>query len=157
MRTGRRSAAVALAAGGVAALLSSVTTLTTLLGLASVAVLAVGLRALSRPLVSVAALGLFGALLLGGGASTRPDLTLAAGIATLLSWTFAQTAVDLPGSLGTAPTARLERTHVAGTTAVVGATGIATYLLYGLDWGRLPPLAVACLLVGAVSLTVAFR
>jgi len=157
VRTGRPSAVAALLAGGVAALLVSVTTVTTLMGLAAVTVLAVGLRHRSRSLVTLGALGLFGALLLSGGVSTRPGLTLAAGVGSLLCWTFAQTAVDLSGSLGTARTDRLERTHLAGTTALVAATAIVLDVLYRVDWGTLPPLAVACLLAGAVSLTIAFR
>lgn len=150
------STIAALAAAAVAALLAGVSTLTTVLGLTGVAVLAGGLWRRSRPVVTVAALCLLGATLLGGGASARPGLTLLAGVATLLSWTFAQTAVDLDHALGETPTGRLERTHVAGTTALVGGCGVVTYALYVVDWGQLPPLAVACLLVGAVSLVAAF-
>lgn len=149
------STVTALAAATVAALLASVSTLTTVLGLAGVAVLTGGLWRRSRPVVTIAALCLLGATLLAGGVSTRPGLTLLAGVATLLSWTFAQTVVDLDHALGESPTGRLERTHVAGTTALVGGCGVVTYALYIVEWGTLPPLAVAALLVGAVSLVVA--
>lgn len=154
---GRIVALAAVLAALLAAVLTGQTTAATLLGLGSVALLGASQVRASRPLASVAAVGLFGATVLAASADAGAGQLLAAGVATLLAWTFAHAAVDLRRSVATAPTRDHELAHIAGTSALVAGAAVPGYLVYTIEWGSVPPLAVALLLVAAVSLTAALR
>lgn len=79
---------------------------------------------------------------------------LAAAGAIVLAWTVGRTSVELRGDLSEAATRRLEATHVAGTTVLVGgATGIA--VLPEVVTVRPSPLGLALVVFGAVTLTTA--
>lgn len=154
---GRLTGAVAVLAGLTAFALTGVGTLATLVGLGSVLLLVVSLVRPNRALATLAGMGLFGELVLAVAAGAGTGQVLAAGVGVVLAWTFAHAAIDLGRSVGTARSRDLELAHVAGTTAVVAGPGVGLYLVYSVDWGSLPPLALALLLFGAVALTAALR
>lgn len=154
---GRVVAATAVIAAALGALLAGHTTAATLVGLGSLLVLGVSLYRSSRVLATVAAVGLFGATVLAATAPAGAGQVLAAGVATVLAWTFAHASIDLRRSAGTAPARDHELAHVAGTTALVAGGALPIYLVYSIEWDGVPPLAVALLLAGAVALTAALR
>lgn len=154
---GRVTGAVAVVAAVVAFLLTGVDTVATLVGFGSVLALVAALRRSNRPLVTLAGLGLFGAVLLAGAGGASPESLVSAGVAVLLAWTFAQSTVDLRESVGRARSRDAELAHVAGTTALAAGLAAPVYLVYTVDWGDLPTVAAALLVIGAVSLTAGLR
>lgn len=154
---GRLTAGAAALAGLSAFALTGVGTLATLTGLAALCLLVAALYRSSRILATLSGTGLFGELVLAAASGVPAGQLLAAGVGVLLAWTFAHSAIDLRQSVGTARSREMELAHLAGTTALVAGPGIGLYLVYSVDWGTVPPLALALLLFGAVSLTAALR
>ncbi|SFR88101.1 hypothetical protein SAMN05216559_0445 [Halomicrobium zhouii] len=154
---GRITGGAAAMAGLSAFVLTGVDTLATLVGVASVLLLLTALGRSSRVLATLAGVGLFGELVLAAASGAPAGPLLAAAVGIILSWTFAHAAIDLAESVGTAPSRDLELAHLAGTTAVVAGPAVALYLVYSVEWGSVPPLALALILFGAVSLTAALR
>lgn len=154
---GRSTGLVAVLAAVVAFLLVGVSTAATLAGAGGVGLVLVGLYRGSRVLATVAGVALFGALVLAAAGGAGPGQSLAAGVASVLAWTFAHAALDLRESVGAAPSRDHELAHVAGTTGLVGGVAVSLHLVYSVDWGAVPPLAAALLLFGGVALTAALR
>jgi len=158
MNPGRASAALALLAAVASLMATGVTTFATvagLLGMASIAAAVV----FDRPLgVLCGALALAAAIPLAslGGAST-PALVVA-GVATALAYDLADAAIESRRSFDPpARTGRAELAHALGVTVLLGLVGGSVYLVYAATAGSGSPLAVALLLLGAVSLTAATR
>lgn len=154
---GRTTGVAAVLAGLATALLTGVTTQATVVGLGGVVVLLASLYRSSRVLATVGAAALFGSVILAGVAGAGAGQLLAGGAGAVLAWTFAHAAIDLRVSVGVAPTQDHELAHVTGTTAIVAGGAVPIYVVYSIDWGTVPPVAVALLLVGAVALTAALR
>jgi len=155
-QAGLVTGAVAVACGVVAFVLAAVDTVTVLAGAAGILALALGYARQSRRLADTGVACLFCELLVAAVAGLGPVLALAAAVALVLAWTFAHSAVDLRGSLGSAPSRDLELIHLAGTTGVVVAAAVVAFAGAGLSLGADPTVALAFLL-GAVGLTAALR
>lgn len=135
--------------------LAGTTTTATLAGVGGVVLIGLSRYRGSRPLATVGAIALFGAVVFAAFAGAGRGQVLVAGAGTFLAWTFAHAAVDLPASVGTAPSRDHELAHVAGTSALVVGGAVPAYVVSTVEWGRVPALAVALLVLAAVALTVA--
>jgi hypothetical protein len=156
MKPGRASAALALLAAVASLIAVGVTTFATVAGLLGVASIAAAV-VFDRPLgVVCGALALAAAIPLAslGGAGT-PALVLAA-VATALAYDLADAAIETRRLFDSAGrTGRAELAHALGVTVLLGLVGGGVYLVYAATAGATSPLAVALLLLGAVSLTAA--
>lgn len=141
------SALAALVAGGASSWIGLA------LGGAGVAVLAAGVALARHDAVSLGAAALFGGVLAAGvqGAPVAP--LLAGGVATVVAWDSAGTAIDLGAQLGReAPTRRLELVHAAGTALVGGLAATAGWSIYQISLGSRPLTGPVFLLVAALCL-----
>lgn len=114
-------------------------------------VLVLGVRVGSRAVATVAAIAMFGGVLLAGvqGASIL-RVTLGAG-ATVVAWDVATYAVGVAGQLGAdAATTDLILVHTGTTAAFATLVGIGAVAIYWTSRGGEPTTAVALLLVAAV-------
>ena len=152
---GRVVGAATVVASLCAVALTGVTTGATVAGLVGVLVVGLSQHRSSRVFATVGPSALFFALLLAAADGVLAGQLLAAGVTIVLAWTFAHAAIDLRRSVGTARSRAHELAHVAGTTALVAGAAVPTYLVYSIDWGTVPPLAVALFLVAALALTIA--
>lgn len=153
--SGRTTAIAAVVAGLLPAVLAGVDAVASLVGLGSLVLLGWGVRRGSGVAVTVAAVALFGELLLAGAAGVDAGSLLAGASGVVLALTFGHASVDLATGAGRAPTRDHELAHVAGTSVLVGGAAAVIGLLSTVDWGQLPPLAVALLVLGAVALLAA--
>lgn len=152
---GRLVGTAAIAAGLVTILLTGLTTGATVAGVLGVAIVWLSRRRSSRVLATIGPVTLFGGTVLAAAAGAAAAQLLVAGVAIVLTWTFAHAAIDLRRSVGTAESRDHELAHVAGTTALVGGAAVPIYLVASIDWGTIPSLSVALFLVAALALTVA--
>jgi hypothetical protein len=155
VRPGRFAAGYATGAAVVAFVLAGVGALATVLGVLGLVGIAIGSFRGRATIVTVGAVGLFGAIVVGGVAGAGTAQLVGAGAAVAVAWTVGRTATELRAALDEAADAhRLEATHAAGTTAVaLGAAGVAvapTVLSVSAS-----PSGVGLLLVGGVCLTAA--
>jgi hypothetical protein len=148
---------VGVCCGLAAFLLSSVNLVT--LGLAGIGLVAVAAAYVieSRTLASIGGLVLLLAVVLAAVAGLGVVLVVAAAVATLLSWTFTHSALDLRASLGAAPSRSLEFVHVAGTTTLAIGAGVLAIGASWIDVGAVSPVALALVLLGGLALAAALR
>jgi len=155
VRPGRIAAGYATGAALVAFVLAGVGVLATVLGALGVICVVAGAVRGRAVLVTVGAVGLYGAVVIGGVAGAGTAQLVGAAAAVVVAWTVGRTAAELQTALAPAADShRLEATHAAGTTAVaLGAAGVAVAPTV------LPaepsPVGVGLLLVGGVCLTAA--
>lgn len=153
--SGRFGVVAGLVAAAAAGLYSPTGGATALVGLA---VLAGGLFAGTRRLVSIGAAGAFAGVLYAGVAGA-PAVALLVGVAaSVIAWDAAGTAVDLGDQLGReADTARLEAVHAAGSLVVGTAAAGVGYAVYLTAAGGQPTTALLLLLVAGLLLLAAFE
>ncbi|WP_424001790.1 DUF7519 family protein [Haloarcula salina] len=156
-RTGLVCGGAAVLAGVATLFVAGVGTAATAAGVAAVVVLGGGLAVRSGRLIDLAGAALFLGVLVAALQGASATTVLVGGGGTVLAWTFGHAAVDLRDDLGTGPSVTVESAHVAGTTALVGVAVAVTALLFRVDVPRLPPLALASVVLGAIALTAALR
>lgn len=122
-RPGRLSGVAALIAAILVVVLVGTGAVPTLLGALGVVAVAAGLVSSRSRVLAVGVLAGFGAILLGGVAGIDAPSAVAAGVASVLAWTAGSTSIELRDEIGRTGTLRLEATHVAGTTVLVGGVG----------------------------------
>ncbi|MFC7075515.1 DUF7519 family protein [Haloarcula halophila] len=109
-------------------------------------------------LLTLGAVGLFGAVLLARTAGRSPVWLLAASVPVVLAWVTARHACRLGRQMGrSVPTLRVELVHAVSTLAVLVGGGGVGYLTYRSAVTSTSPLAVGLLLLAAVAFTVALR
>ncbi|WP_324755921.1 DUF7519 family protein [Haloarcula sp. GH36] len=126
-------------------------------GVVALVVLAGSWIADSGSLANLTGAALFAEVLLAGVQGASTTTVLAAGVGTVLAWTFAHSALELRDDLGEARSRRLELSHTAGTTALVAGAAIVAAVLFRASSFELPPLALAALVLAGVALTAALR
>lgn len=127
-------------------------------GLLGLALLAGGLFAPARRLVTLAGACFLLALLVAGVRGGGPEPLLAAALGAVLAWDVAEFALGVGEQLSReADTARLEGVHAA-TSLLVGVVGAGVvYGVYLAGGGGQPASAVVFLLFGAVVLVAVLR
>lgn len=129
----------------------------TILGLV---VLASGLLAGRRGLVTLGSAGqLVGLFIAGAGASNVTTVRVLVGIAAaVVAWDVGQYAVGLGDQIGrTAPTRRAELVHAGTSLTIAAATAGIAYLLFVVAAGNQPTTALVALLCTAVLLVLVLR
>lgn len=152
--TGRLTGAVAIAAAIPAVVLVGTGPVATVVGVAGLAALVAGLAAGRGAAVTLGSAGLFAATLAAGVEGVGAPTVVTASGATVVAWTVGRTSVDLRSDLSGTDARRLEATHAAGTTAIVGAACAIALLPRFLSISP-SPLGLVLLLGGAIALTAA--
>ncbi|AGN01935.1 hypothetical protein L593_09950 [Salinarchaeum sp. Harcht-Bsk1] len=156
--TGRLAGACATLASTIALVLVGTGTWPTLLGGAGLALLLGGLVRRRIGAVTLGCTGSFAALLFatasdpGTAGGLGSWSVVAAGGAIVLAWTTGRTSVQLRTELPRANTTRLEATHVAGTTVLLGAA-CSIALLPGVITIYPSPLGLVLVAFGAIVLS----
>lgn len=154
---GTVATAAAALAGLVAFTLSGVGLVATLAGVAGLTLLVGAPLVPSGRFANAGGALLFGAVLLAAAGPLSPTATVAAGVATLLAWTWSHTAAGLRQGLGDADAGGLEVAHVAGTTGLAGAAAVVAVVAYAPSLPTVSPSALALLVVGAAAMAVSLR
>jgi hypothetical protein len=157
-RPARLSGTLAVVAAALAALSAAAASQTGLVvGLASVALVAVGVAVGGLRTLGLGAAGAFVAALLGGVDGASAPLVVAGVVGALLAWDLGEQAVNVGQQVGrSAPTRRGELGHAAasvavGATAAVGAVSVYRVATGGLTTSTLALLGLATLLlIGAL-------
>lgn len=114
-------------------------------------VLVLGVRVGSRAVATVAAIALFGGVLLAGVQGGSIVQVTAGAAATIVAWDAATYAIDVAGQLGADANATdLLLVHTATTTVFAALVGIGAVAIYWTSRGGEPTTAVALLLAAAV-------
>jgi hypothetical protein len=130
----------------------------TAVGAVSLLLLAGGLYASSRRIVTLAGAGFLLAILLAGARGAAPEALLVASLGAVLAWDVAEFAVGVGEQLGEqADTSRLELVHAAGSLLVGVVTAGAAYGVFLAAAGGRPAFAVVLLLLGTVVLVAVLR
>lgn len=156
----RLSAALGIAFGGlvVVVLAVSTTVLAVVPGLVGGGLIAVGVYRRSRTTITVGTVGILVGIVLSGVLGARPTIVLAAIITATLAWDASQNAITVGTRLGrAAETRRVEIVHIAMTAIITTLAAGSGYVVTQVTVGSLSPVALAILLLAAVTLTVALR
>lgn len=156
----RLSTALGVAFGGLVVVILAVssTRLAVVPGLVGVGMIAVGLYRRSRAIITVGTVGLLAGIVLSGILGARPTIVLVATVTATLAWDASQNALTVGARLGrAAETHRVEIVHIAMTAIVTTLAAGSGYVVTQVTVGSLSPIALAILLLAAVTLTVALR
>lgn len=161
VRRPRRSNAALAAGPGVVAglvLLSSGAPTASTLALVGLAVLGAGATVASRAGVTLGGLAQFGGVLAAGVGGADPGVLVLAAAGAVVSWTTGQHVVGLAHQLGReAPVRRSVVAHLTSATVATLSVGLLALVTFRVAAGRVPPAAIAFLLVGIGGLLVALR
>lgn len=125
-------------------------------GTVGFALVLVGVVVGERAACTTGSAGLFVGVIAAGARGAPVPIVIGGGVAAVVAWDSAGTAIDLGAQLGrAADTTRLELVHVAGTTTVgCLAAGIA-WTVYRVGIGTYSLTVPALLLVAALCIAVA--